>query len=249
LINDWSGGQATVKRCSSFRFLPVIGPLAFLITASIIPAQGGRASPIRSNDGSNELRKVKIKLVRDNGKIVTITQFVGDMITVKFGALRFGFVPRIDDRRGETSLVLHKIEEMHGYATMLATELETIPINNVSPVRSSVAHLPFSLILQETSGRKGNTERALATAIGPDRVDQGIVGAEGATSVNLGVPVTFGRLEQVSQRSHYLIRGNGGAVFQSGNCCVTCEGLESCGCAVEADCGSCCAPRCCGILD
>jgi len=28
-------------------------------------------------------------------------------------------------------------------------------------------------------------------------------------------------------------------------CCVTCDGLVSCGCAVEAPCGSCCKAECC----
>ena len=30
-------------------------------------------------------------------------------------------------------------------------------------------------------------------------------------------------------------------------CCVTCGGLQTCACAVAADCGSCCAPKCCGL--
>lgn len=28
-------------------------------------------------------------------------------------------------------------------------------------------------------------------------------------------------------------------------CCVNCDGIQLCGCAVDAACGSCCAPNCC----
>jgi len=31
----------------------------------------------------------------------------------------------------------------------------------------------------------------------------------------------------------------------SDNCCITCQGVRVCGCAVEAPCGSCCSPPCC----
>jgi len=36
-----------------------------------------------------------------------------------------------------------------------------------------------------------------------------------------------------------------GVALDTTNCCVTCEGLRICGCAVDADCGSCCAADCC----
>jgi len=241
-----------MKRSFPLRFLPAIGALAFLFTASIIAAQSTGTSSLRSNDGSNdgskESRKIKIKLVRDNGKVVTITQFVGKMITVKFDSRRFGFMPKIDGRTGEVSLVLHRIEDIDGEATKLATELETIPINKVSPARSSVADLPFSLLLHETSDTKSGTERPLATTVSSDWPDQGKANTDRVAVANLAMPVAFARLGQASQRVHYLIRGSGVLLFQSGNCCVTCDGLESCGCAVEADCGSCCAPRCCDFL-
>jgi hypothetical protein len=161
-----------MKRSFPLRFLPAIGGLAFLFTASIIAAQSSRATFQQSKDGPKESRKVKIKLVRDNGKVVTVTQFVGKMITVKFDSQRFGLAPRIDDRTGEVSVVLHRIEDMDGEAIKLATELETIPINKVSPARSSVADLPFSLVLHEASDIKSSTERLRAAPVSSLWVDQ-----------------------------------------------------------------------------
>lgn len=31
----------------------------------------------------------------------------------------------------------------------------------------------------------------------------------------------------------------------SGECCVTCNGIRTCACAVSASCGTCCIPKCC----
>jgi hypothetical protein len=41
------------------------------------------------------------------------------------------------------------------------------------------------------------------------------------------------------------IKSDAVAFRLSGMCCVTCGGLETCGCAVGADCGSCCDGSCC----
>jgi hypothetical protein len=41
---------------------------------------------------------------------------------------------------------------------------------------------------------------------------------------------------------HLLDEGGG---IEGGRCCVTCSGIQVCGCAVEGPCGSCCTGSCC----
>jgi len=214
-----------MKRSFPLRFLPIIGALAFFFMASIIAAQSNGASLLQPNDGAKESRKVKIRLVHDNGKTVTMTQFVGKMMTVTFNSQSFGFVPKIDDQTGAVSLVLHRIEDNDGQRFRLAKELETIPVNRTFPSRSSSVDLPFSVLMDEKSETPGETVRATPT------------------SASFRSPIPGG------QGSQYLLRTSSASFFQdSGNCCVTCNGERNCACAVEADCGSCCAPRCCGFL-
>lgn len=39
--------------------------------------------------------------------------------------------------------------------------------------------------------------------------------------------------------------GGGGPAVATGTCCVTCNHVRACGCAVEMECGSCCSGECC----
>jgi len=57
----------------------------------------------------------------------------------------------------------------------------------------------------------------------------------------LGVTVTGSStpLEPIFKSGHQALRSGDGI------CCVTCNGIKTCGCAVEHDCGSCCVEECC----
>ena len=41
-------------------------------------------------------------------------------------------------------------------------------------------------------------------------------------------------------------KGDHGEIIDTGQCCIVCNGIRSCACAVTTVCGSCCAPACCG---
>jgi hypothetical protein len=213
-----------MKRSFPLRYLPIIGALAFLFMASMIAVQNGQASFPQSDNGSRESRKLRIKLLRDDGKVVIMTQFVGKMMTTTFNSQSFGLVPKVDDQSGAVSIVLHRLGEKVGDGVRLAKEIETISVSKTSPTRSSTVNLPFSLMIDEKSEISGETVRPTPA------------------------PASFLTAAAPGQRPQYLLRTAGLGFFQAGpnNCCVTCDGQESCACAVEADCGSCCAPRCCG---
>jgi hypothetical protein len=119
--------------------------------------RGSKRSNIipRTEQRLERIEEVKIKLVRDNGKIVAVTQFVGKWITVKFNGQSFGFVPKVDDETGAVSLILHSIGGDVGDSIRPAKELETIGVSKVSPARSSTANLPFSIMMDEMSDTSG----------------------------------------------------------------------------------------------
>jgi len=209
-----------MKRRTPLRFLPVIGALAFLSTASVIAAQRGQASLLGSNNAFKESRKIKIKLVRDdNGKIITVTQFVGKMITVTFNAQSFALLPKVDDQSGAVSLVLHSIEGEVGDSIRPAKELETIGVSKALPARSSTVDLPFSIMIDEKSEVSGEPIRPTPTPAGFKPGLRGFLPTPVLKSAALGEPrdARWKVPTEVFQAELY-----GGDV-----CCVTCDGIQT----------------------
>jgi hypothetical protein len=202
------------------RLVLILGALAILATASGIAAESHHTSLLQSYMGPQEPKTVRIKLIRNNGGTVVVSQSVGNMILLKLESRRFGLVVGVDDGRSAVSITLVRIEDTNHERLGLATELETFQINGESPTRPDTLDFPLSIMME----RSGDAPLSDASAVG------------------------FRKAERTAAPSQSLPRTAYADLFQdTGSCCVTCEGMQSCACAVEADCGSCCAPRCCGF--
>ncbi len=58
--------------------------------------------------------------------------------------------------------------------------------------------------------------------------------------------VRFSASDTLSLRVDALSNCGGGlGQVVTGTCCITCNGVKACGCAVEMECGSCCSGECC----
>lgn len=197
-----------------------------LATASIFASQG--YSSVRGLQNSERIRPVKFKLVRtlNNAlKITKITEFPGKMATLVFTDGReYGLVPEVHDG-GNVSVALHKIA-MDGETVRMDEELETIALGKRELAFPMTQDFPFGIVLDSTeqsSDEETHTSRSAVTS-----------------------GTTYGSLRPIAYR---LIPSGLAGLQGADRCCVTCDGVTTCACAVEADCGSCCAPKCCyGLL-
>jgi hypothetical protein len=204
-----------------------IGAGGFLLLAAIsIVGLQGYASGWR---GLEEAKPIKFRLVRTVNNVVNVThvtEFPEEMATVAFDDGRqFGLVPKIDEG-GTVSIVLHKIA-MDGESRRIDLELETIQLDKQSLAFSlTAADFPFGIVLDS-----------------PDRTPTDAGRAQDSVPPTANINPS-----SLLRPASYLLAPFGGAAVQVGGttCCVTCSGGQVCACAVEALCGSCCAPRCCG---
>jgi hypothetical protein len=51
---------------------------------------------------------------------------------------------------------------------------------------------------------------------------------------------------ETTKNSRLRLQSDPGGLGDGPECCVTCDGIKVCGCAVDAPCGSCCVSTCCG---
>ena len=181
-------------------------------------------------------RQVKLRLVRrDTGRMVRVTEFVGKMATISFeskdGFVQYGLVPNVDNETGAVNVVLHRIEGADPNHLQMNVELETIRVGSESPMLSLTADLPFGIMLEPnnelpTRGSASPLPRGFRP---PNSLRMPV-----SRSAAYGPGVSLATVAAAQQGPE--------------RCCVTCDGVQTCACAVEADCGSCCAPKCCQLL-
>lgn len=125
--------------------------------------------------------------------------------------------------------------ERNGSAVAIVAHMDTRRIDQV------VARI-YKLLPEEAGGEP------LGESIGELRLSSiGNDSAEASPS-NLGFRLQVIRLSLESDVEG-TIKLSSFRPFDGGGectCCVTCNGIRVCGCAVEGDCGSCCCGTCCG---
>ncbi|HYM00329.1 MAG TPA: hypothetical protein VEZ90_15350 [Blastocatellia bacterium] len=110
---------------------------------------------------------------------------------------------------------------------------------------------------QQINLKISRINRDLDYAFGVDEAESLSVDSKAESRSKLGLPFTM-KLQQLSESpgegkpasddsSHAFVSvAFRKFAFQDAEtCCVTCNGLRSCACAVDAACGSCCASYCC----
>jgi hypothetical protein len=61
-----------------------------------------------------------------------------------------------------------------------------------------------------------------------------------------GDSFTFELIDVQKSEKYVELKGDHGELIGAAQCCLVCNGVRSCACAVSTSCGSCCAPECCG---
>lgn len=90
-------------------------------------------------------------------------------------------------------------------------------------------------VIAEVTGRVGRRSLTESLEINKQRPTS----ATGRNSLP-GIHIVTIQLIDIAPAKNIISAASGGAA-----CCVSCSGVEVCGCAVEAPCGSCCTGACC----
>jgi hypothetical protein len=184
-------------------------------------------------------KKVKLQLTFPNGVVFDVTQFEGATIRIEQDGSTVGLAPYIiEDRVTVRTFRIFSVEDQ---GVTLAEGMSDVALIDVGPKTPGASRsqiglsevtngaLNFSVGVTKVMSPRGGVER---NPQNPRQLSGSLPG---------GARVVKTLASAVLETQDYNPGGESGG----GICCVTCSGVQVCGCCVRGPCGACCVGVCC----